>query len=230
MSVLGKKFTWFIADGKSMSHIDRFLLSHGFITMHGISGQWIGDRNISDHCPVWLIVSPKHWGLKPFRVLNGWFDHPDFLPFVERYWKGFVVHGKKTVKELNDIDGFLGGDDMGLEITRTEGLQTDFWIQLHFKESLLKQKSTMRWVKEGDMNSKYLHESIKSRRRKNNLAALKDGDQWIQGVAEVKGHMKNFFENNFSERWEHRPNINGIQFQTLSEEDNLFLMTPFSID
>ncbi|MCI49844.1 reverse transcriptase, partial [Trifolium medium] len=81
----------------------------------------------------------------------------------------------------------------------------------------------MRWVKEGDMNSKYFHESIKSR-RKNNLAALKDGDQWIQGVEEVKGHVKNFFENNFSKRWEHRPNLNGIQFQTLSEEDNLFLM------
>ncbi|MCI07579.1 cysteine-rich receptor-like protein kinase, partial [Trifolium medium] len=32
------------------------------------------------------------------------------------------------------------------------------------------------------------------------------------------------------ERWEHRPNLNGIQFQSLSAEDNLILMAPFTID
>jgi hypothetical protein len=31
--VLGKKNSWFSADGKSMSRIDRFLLSEGFITL-----------------------------------------------------------------------------------------------------------------------------------------------------------------------------------------------------
>ncbi|MCI38893.1 transposon TX1 putative protein, partial [Trifolium medium] len=50
------------------------------------------------------------------------------------------------------------------------------------------------------------------------------------GVEEVKGHVKNYFVNNFSERWEHRPNLNGIQFQSLSAEDNLILMAPFTID
>ncbi|MCI51541.1 hypothetical protein A2U01_0072785, partial [Trifolium medium] len=46
--VLGKKFSWFSTDGKSMSRIDRFLLSDGFIVKNGVSGQWIGDRDISD--------------------------------------------------------------------------------------------------------------------------------------------------------------------------------------
>jgi hypothetical protein len=41
--VLAKKFSWFSADGKSMSRIDRFLLLEGFINSQGISGQWIGD-------------------------------------------------------------------------------------------------------------------------------------------------------------------------------------------
>jgi hypothetical protein len=35
--VLGKKFTWFSSDGKSMSRIDRFLLSDGFISKFGVS-------------------------------------------------------------------------------------------------------------------------------------------------------------------------------------------------
>ncbi|PNY01857.1 cysteine-rich receptor-like protein kinase, partial [Trifolium pratense] len=260
--VLGKKFSWFSADGRSMSRIDRFLLSDGFITTQGISSQWIGDRDISDHCPIWLMASPNNWGPKPFRVINGWLEHPEFLSFVENSWKGFEVHGKKayvlkekfkllknclkswnkevfgfldlniekTVKELNDIEGLLGGDDEDLELTRREGLSKEFWRQLHLKESLLKQKSRMRWVKEGDSNSRYFHESIKSRRKRNQLVALKDGDQWIQGVEEVKGFVKDYFENNFRERWEWRPNLNGIHFQSLSAEDNILLMAPFSLE
>jgi hypothetical protein len=260
--VLGKKFSWYSADGKSMSRIDRFLLSEGFITSQGISGQWIGDRDISDHCPIWLIASITNWGPKPFRVINGWLDHPEFLPFVEKSWKSFDVRGKKayvlkekfrllkeslrkwnkevfgildlnienTVKELNDIEGLLGGDEVDVELTRREGLKKEFWSQLHFKESLLKQKSRMRWVKEGDSNSRFFHESIKSRRRRNQLVALKDGDHWVQGVEEVKGFVKNYFENNFKERWESRPNLNGIHFQSLEEEDNILLTAPFSLE
>ncbi|MCI41594.1 hypothetical protein A2U01_0062827, partial [Trifolium medium] len=38
--VTGKKFTWFSADGKAMSRLDRFLLSKGFIDKAGVSGQW----------------------------------------------------------------------------------------------------------------------------------------------------------------------------------------------
>jgi exonuclease III len=60
VSVLGKKFSWFSGDGKSMSIIDRFLLSEGFINSQGISGQWIGDRDISDHCPIWLMDSSNN--------------------------------------------------------------------------------------------------------------------------------------------------------------------------
>jgi hypothetical protein len=122
------------------------------------------------------------------------------------------------------------GDDIAAESTRREGLVKDFWRQLHYKESLLKQKSRMRWVKEGDSNSRYFHESIKSRRRKNQVVALQDGDRWIQGVSEVKGFVKKFFEDNFRERWEDRPNLNGIHFQSLTVEDNKVLSAPFSCD
>ncbi|KAK2351032.1 hypothetical protein QL285_097633 [Trifolium repens] len=41
-------------------------------------------------------LSPNNWGPKPFRVINGWFDHPDFFSFVKQCWMGFVVHGKKA--------------------------------------------------------------------------------------------------------------------------------------
>jgi hypothetical protein len=245
-----------------MSRIDRFLLSDGFTTKFGVNGQWIGDRDISDHCPIWLLVSNENWGPKPFKVINGWFDHPDFYSFVENCWNGFDVRRRKafilkekfrrlkeclrkwnkevfgyldlniekTVKELNELEGRMGGDNSIFDPVLRNDLNRDFWNQLHLKENLLKQKSRKKWVQEGDSNSKYFHESIKSRRRRNQLVALKDGEAWIQGVVEVKGFVKNYFEHNFSERWEHRPNLNGLQFQTLSAEDNLMLTRAFSLE
>jgi exonuclease III len=74
--VTGKKFTWFSADGSAMSRLDRFLLSEGFIEKGGISNQMVGDRDISDHCPIWLECTRLNWGPKPFKFLNCWLQHP----------------------------------------------------------------------------------------------------------------------------------------------------------
>ncbi|PNX92374.1 cysteine-rich receptor-like protein kinase [Trifolium pratense] len=76
--VLGKKFSWFTPYGKAMSRLDRFLLSEGFLKKNGAKGQWIGDRDISDHCPVWLLSLLCNWGPKPFRVINGRLEFPEF--------------------------------------------------------------------------------------------------------------------------------------------------------
>jgi hypothetical protein len=94
--VLGKKVSWVSADGKSMSRLDRFILSDGFITKFGIIGQWIGNRNIFDHCPIWLYASAKNWDPKPFRAINGCLEHPDFLVFLESCWKSFDILGTKA--------------------------------------------------------------------------------------------------------------------------------------
>lgn len=38
--LMGKKYTWFTADGNSMSRIDQFLLSEGAITEWNVTDQW----------------------------------------------------------------------------------------------------------------------------------------------------------------------------------------------
>ena len=70
LPALGKKFTCFANDGVTMSKIDGFLVSEGFISRWDLSSQWVGDRDISDHCMLWLISSRANWGPKPFRFNN----------------------------------------------------------------------------------------------------------------------------------------------------------------
>ncbi|KAI5413752.1 hypothetical protein KIW84_058053 [Lathyrus oleraceus] len=52
-----------------------------------------GQRDVSNHCPVWLKCEIKDWGPKPFRFIHGWFDHKDFLEFVENEW-GCLKEGR----------------------------------------------------------------------------------------------------------------------------------------
>jgi hypothetical protein len=52
----------------------------------------------------------------------------------------------------------------------------------------------------------------------------------VQGVNEIKGFVNDFFAKFFSERWDHRPNLNGIQFQSLSTKDNILLTAPFTVE
>lgn len=54
----------------------------------------MGDRNISDHCPVWLIFDKSNWGPKLFKVNNEWFLNKDFTPFMKKEWQCIMVEGR----------------------------------------------------------------------------------------------------------------------------------------
>ncbi|XP_058726119.1 uncharacterized protein LOC131597438 [Vicia villosa] len=93
LPTIGDKFTWFKSNGKSMSRLDRFLLSESFIHDWRVEGQHIGERDVSDHASIWLKDNRKDWGPKPFKFNNLWFKHEDFTTFVEVEWRKLEVKG-----------------------------------------------------------------------------------------------------------------------------------------
>ncbi|XP_058783797.1 uncharacterized protein LOC131658528 [Vicia villosa] len=94
VSCKGKRFSWFCGDGKSKSRLDRFLVEDSLVSSWGVVGQMIGLRDISDHCPVWLMSDKEDWGPKPFRFNNEWFADDNFITFVEKEWRGLEVAGR----------------------------------------------------------------------------------------------------------------------------------------
>ncbi|KAL7177287.1 hypothetical protein ACSBR2_030606 [Camellia fascicularis] len=50
-------------------------------------------RSVSDHCPILLKEDERNWGPKPFRFLNAWVLHPNFIKEVEKVWMGSQVVG-----------------------------------------------------------------------------------------------------------------------------------------
>lgn len=69
--------------------------------------QQFGDKDISDHMPVWIKASNVNWGPKPFKVFKNSYDHPGFLDFVKKEWNSFHIKGNvsyvvKKFKLLRD--------------------------------------------------------------------------------------------------------------------------------
>lgn len=87
--VSGKKLSYISSDGISVSRLDRFLITEGLIDLLCVSGHWIGNRDIFDHCHIWLLRASKDWGPKPFRVFNAWFEYKDLRSYARTCWAEF---------------------------------------------------------------------------------------------------------------------------------------------
>src|SRR3954467_5512721 len=94
LPTIGGKFTWIKSNGKSMSRIDKFLLSDSLIEDWKVVGQYIGERDVSDHAPIWFKDNRKDWGPKTFKFNNLWLKHEDMNNFVEEEWKKIVIKGR----------------------------------------------------------------------------------------------------------------------------------------
>jgi hypothetical protein len=93
LPVLGRKFTWFHPNGRSMSRIDRALVSEDWITSWGNPSLWVLPRSVSDQCPLVLRYNNVDWGPCPFRFNNHWLLHKDFKRLVEESWRSLTPTG-----------------------------------------------------------------------------------------------------------------------------------------
>ncbi|MCI23116.1 transposon TX1 putative protein, partial [Trifolium medium] len=93
LPLLGRRFTWYHANGVAMSRIDRILVSTEWLELWGACSVWVCPRDVSDHCPLVLKNANNDWGPKPFRFNNNWLEHKNFKTVVEECWRDLEVSG-----------------------------------------------------------------------------------------------------------------------------------------
>jgi len=93
LPLIGRRYTWYRGDGRSMSRIDRFLLSENWGLRWPNTIQVAQLRWLSDHCALVLSVDEQNWGPKPFRILKCWEDIQGYKKFVSSKWRSFQVEG-----------------------------------------------------------------------------------------------------------------------------------------
>jgi len=91
----------------------------------------------------------------------------------------------------------------------------DLW-DLMSKDSQDSQRSTLRWLKEGDANSSYFHLSIKLRRSRKSIVALRVGNMWVESALNIMFEIVNYFRDHFYESTRDRPTLDGVKFLGVS--------------
>lgn len=141
-----------------------------------------------------------------------------------RAWN-LVVFGKID-EQINAIEDKIHDIDMEANIKNlTDGevasrkeLQIELWSWLRRKESYWAQVSRVKWIKEGDKNTRYFHKVASTRRRKNSIECIKVGNQTYEDPDEIKAQAVNFFSSIFKEEHQQRPFFQNLGYKTLSLE------------
>jgi hypothetical protein len=135
------------------------------------------------------------------------------------------------VDQLKHLD--LKAESVALSTAESDARFQDFhnlWDLLRARESQIFQQSRMRWIREGDVNSGFFHASIKMRRRRNSILALRVGNRWVESVQEIRAEVVDFYKNQFSETKVDRPTLDGVPLTSLSHEEVGGLTVPFRDD
>ncbi|KAH1192341.1 Coiled-coil domain-containing protein SCD2 [Glycine max] len=116
---------------------------------------------------------------------------------------------KQTQKKLNDMEDSLTAHPSEQDIQQLKKTQSDLWEQSLLYESIMRQKSRSKWIKEGDGNTSYFHRIINLSRRRNNLRGLHIDGNWVDQPAVVKAAILQHFQSRFAEPSLNRPNLDG---------------------
>jgi len=91
---------------------------------------------------------------------------------------------------------------------------------LYHSEVLAKQKSRIKWMEEGDLNTRYYRRMINWRKVKNSIRGIHVGSGWCEDPTTVKEEIRNKCLTRFSEQCRPRVLLDRIAFPRISDADN----------
>ncbi|XP_006606862.1 uncharacterized protein [Glycine max] len=137
-----------------------------------------------------------------------------------------IQHLKQQLHQI-DIsaqDRTLGDD----EVKTMKSIQQKLWEVSFAHESILRQKSRIRWLREGDNNTTFFHKSINFRRHYNAIQGMFIEGTWVQNPKLIKDQAVSFFTARFTEENYDRPTLDGVQFNTITHTQREEMIAPFS--
>lgn len=138
---------------------------------------------------------------------------------------------KEIVEKINELEKKAeSGDLRDDELKQRKEWVVEFWRCSKQIESLASQKAKVKWVKEGDANTKFFHTMVNYKRKKNSLLGLHINGEWCEEPRLVKEEVRNFFSQKFRSVSHPLPLLDGVPFSPLSADMSQSLEVPFSAD
>jgi len=136
---------------------------------------------------------------------------------------------KELVAQIEELDNCDDEDDLCEEEIILRGDLLSQLRRLEEKEeAMLKQKSRVEWIKNGDSNSKFFHSKLRWRRGRNDLVGIRIDGSWCEDPISVKSQVKQFFGRRFEAPLECKLRLDGVNFSTISECENAMLCGIFT--
>jgi len=86
-------------------------------------------------------------------------------------------------EELNKLEEDTSQRQLSTqEELKLRQLQEALWTTAQAHESLLRQKARVRWIKQGDCNSRYFHLMMNANRRNNYLKGVMVSGTWVHDL------------------------------------------------
>ena len=92
------------------------------------------------------------------------------------------------------------------------------------------QKARQRWLKQGDLNTKFFHSFVNWRRARNQLHGVFVNGKWCEDKKVIKDKVRVFFEDRFARNDACQVILDNVRFSFISESDNELLIGDFSED
>jgi hypothetical protein len=138
------------------------------------------------------------------------------------------ARNRAWAEELKLLDSFE--EIRGLseeEKERKRRLVSDLECSLLQEEICWRQKSRIRWLKEGDKCTKFFHQVANANRRHNSIDSLTVNGSATSDPNIINSHIVNFYESLFSESSSWRPRVDNLEFEVLSVDEAASLEDPF---
>ena len=116
------------------------------------------------------------------------------------------------------------------ELLTHRKLQEDLWLAAQSHESLMRQKARVKWIKEGDCNTRYFHLLMNSKRTNTEVKGVLINGRWVENPIRVKEEVHRFFNDRFNEPEQCRPVLNGTRFHGIGLHHNEMLVANFLED
>lgn len=215
VQIQNHKYTWFSRAGKC-SKLDRMLFSDNW--PNKTDWKVIGlPRKSSDHIPLLLLCKKIDWGQKTLRLYDIRYQNTDYKQLIHTSLKEMEkttqsLHEKlrairsqvqKWNKEqngqflvvINSLEAQQNKADKVGNIKLAHKIQESLRTKYEEYESILRQKSRILWLKDGDKNTKFFHNTIKRRQWRNNIQGIRYKGMWIKDPRKIKDLFTNHFKN-----------------------------------
>ncbi|XP_026446086.1 uncharacterized protein LOC113346789 [Papaver somniferum] len=166
--------------------LDRAMFNNLWLQKYADWGYKVGLRIASDHSPLLggcaNIPKPKN---VPQKFQKLWLSHPTFMQVVQDCWSELIEGDPAVVfqnAETKVNEAMQHSDNNPYDVEALEKLveaQNLYNSQEFHLSSLLKEKSRVKWIKEGATNTNYFHTRLKIRQAKNCISELKTANSEI---------------------------------------------------